>query len=315
MPPKVSVAIVTYNQEQYIKEAVDSVLAQDYPDFEIVVADDGSTDGTRDVLRAYERDHPGLFKLLLAEVNGGITANCNRAYFACTGKYIAWLAGDDMMLPGRLAKQVAVLEEDPGIAICVSASDVFESATNASLFTVSADFRGKRELTCGEYIESGNCIIASATMVRRSMCPPQGHDARVPVISDFLFFIETSRNGGIRAQEEVLTRYRRHGAQVTSKNVMTHPDPWITLAIVEYKYPDLIPHVHTVRSDYLFSRGMLLLHDGRYSESRMFLRTSFFYRRLLRNLVGLLFSYLPGRLQSWLFTTRDRHRKPVNRMV
>lgn len=65
--PSVSVAIITYNQREFLRECIDSILNQDYSNFEIVVADDASTDGTQDMLREYDRKHPGKFVLKLGE--------------------------------------------------------------------------------------------------------------------------------------------------------------------------------------------------------------------------------------------------------
>ena len=313
VPPTVSVAIVTYNQKTYLREAINSVIAQDYPNFEIVVADDGSTDGTAELLRQFDRDHPGLFRLVLAEKNAGITANCNRALDACTGEYISWLGGDDMMLPGRISKQVAILEADPTLSACISAADVFDSSTGASLFVKSAQIRGKREYGCVDYIRSGNCVLGSAATVRRSMCPVNGHDWRVPVISDFLFFIELSRNGNFFIQDDVLTRYRKHAGQVTAGGTLEHPDLWMTLQIVEFQYPEMMPHTHKVRADYLFSRGAILINRGRPVESRLFLRNSFLYSWRLFTLAGLCFSYLPVRFQRWALDRRDERRAAVMR--
>ena len=98
--PLVSVAIITYNHEKFIGEALNSVLEQDYENIEIVVADDGSKDRTPEILRKFEREHPGKLRLILSERNEGITVNSNKAHFACIGKYVAWLGGDDLMLPG-----------------------------------------------------------------------------------------------------------------------------------------------------------------------------------------------------------------------
>ena len=99
--PLVSVAVITYNQKSYLRDCVESILAQDYPNIEIVVADDCSTDGTQDMLHEYKKNHPGMFVLKFVEKNQGITPNSNLAYFSCTGRYIAWIGGDDLMLPGN----------------------------------------------------------------------------------------------------------------------------------------------------------------------------------------------------------------------
>ncbi len=99
--PLVSVAVITYNQKEFLRECIESILAQDYPNLEIVIADDASSDGTQDMLRDYDVQFPDKFVLKLAGRNQGITANSNEAHFACTGKYIAWMGGDDLMLPGK----------------------------------------------------------------------------------------------------------------------------------------------------------------------------------------------------------------------
>ncbi len=91
--PLVSVAVVTYNQKDFLRECVESVLAQDYSNFEIVVADDGSKDGTQEMLLDYESRIKGKFVLRLSPSNRGITSNQNLALSACSGKYISCMAG------------------------------------------------------------------------------------------------------------------------------------------------------------------------------------------------------------------------------
>ena len=89
--PKVSVMIVTYNQENLIGETIESVISQDYPNLEIVVADDASVDGTQSVIKAYQEKYPLQIKPVLNPVNLGITGNCNAALAACTGELVAMM--------------------------------------------------------------------------------------------------------------------------------------------------------------------------------------------------------------------------------
>lgn len=123
MNPIVSVIVCTYNQEGTIGAALDSILAQitDF-DYEIVVADDCSTDGTRDICRDYAARFPDRIRLILNDENLGIADNYFGTLYECRGKYIADLAGDDIWSdPHKLSRQVAVMDSDPAIVLCHAA--------------------------------------------------------------------------------------------------------------------------------------------------------------------------------------------------
>ena len=74
----VSVHLLVYNAERFIEEALDSILSQDYPNFEVIIGDDASTDGTVEILKRYHAQYPDRIKLLLNSVNMGVTNNCNK---------------------------------------------------------------------------------------------------------------------------------------------------------------------------------------------------------------------------------------------
>jgi glycosyltransferase involved in cell wall biosynthesis len=109
--PLVSVILPCFNTRDYIAEAIDSVLSQDYPNKELIVVDDGSTDGTLDVVRGYG----DRIRLLQCE-RGGPAAARNAGIAAARGEYLAFNDSDDVWLPGRLTAQVADLEAHPDIA-------------------------------------------------------------------------------------------------------------------------------------------------------------------------------------------------------
>src|SRR5690242_2461986 len=103
--PRVSIVIATYNHAQFVEAAVLSAVAQSYPMLQVVVADDGSTDSTREIIRRLSSEDTRIVPL----VDGphvGIAANLNRALHVSTGHYIAFCGGDDVMLPGKIAAQV-----------------------------------------------------------------------------------------------------------------------------------------------------------------------------------------------------------------
>lgn len=110
-----SVGILTYNQEKYIRQCLDAVMMQKVDfEYEIVVGDDASSDGTQDILREYGAKYPGKFVLLLGEKNEGISMNYKKVLSTCKGKYIALCEGDDYWTDvHKLQVQVDFLEKHP----------------------------------------------------------------------------------------------------------------------------------------------------------------------------------------------------------
>ncbi len=105
---KVSVIIPTYNRAEYVTQAIDSVLAQTYTDYEIIVVDDGSTDKTREVLEPYMDKITYIY-----QENIGVSVARNRGIKAAKGDWIAFLDSDDEWLPGKLAVQIRAVERHP----------------------------------------------------------------------------------------------------------------------------------------------------------------------------------------------------------
>ena len=123
--PVVSVVIPCYDYGHYLPQAVESVLAQTYPDWELVVVDDGSPDDTAAVAQSLIAAHPGRRIRLLRQANAGVSAARNAGIAAATGRYILPLDADDVIAPTMLELTVAVLEQNPGIAIASTDVSVF----------------------------------------------------------------------------------------------------------------------------------------------------------------------------------------------
>jgi glycosyltransferase involved in cell wall biosynthesis len=117
--PLVSVAMITYNHRPYLEQAVQSILNQRV-DFaiEVLIGEDHSTDGTRELAFELERNNPDLVRIVTSEKNVGATPNMVRVERACRGKYVAYCEGDDFWNdPHKLARQVAFLEANPGYSL------------------------------------------------------------------------------------------------------------------------------------------------------------------------------------------------------
>jgi len=132
-PGLVSVVIPTYNQIEFVRETFDSVLAPDYPWIEIIISDDGSVDGTSEVIKEYEARYSEKIVPVISDKNTGIAANFNRGLNKVRGEYIAWLGGDDLMFPQKIRKQVELLQQRLDAVGCCHDAEVFESPSGRIL--------------------------------------------------------------------------------------------------------------------------------------------------------------------------------------
>lgn len=112
--PKVTVLMTVYNGEKYLNEAIDGILNQTFRDFEFLIVNDGSTDGSRDIIKSYKDPR---INLVDNERNIGLTASLNRGLRLAGGEYIARQDADDISLPERLENQVSILERNREIAL------------------------------------------------------------------------------------------------------------------------------------------------------------------------------------------------------
>src|SRR5436309_3454201 len=114
LPPRISVIVTSYNQQEYLREAIESAINQTVAAFEIIVADDHSTkDDSIETIRKYAARYPGLVRGLFQEGNVGIPKNRNSALRMVKGDYVAILDGDDRLLPGFIEQHGAALAANP----------------------------------------------------------------------------------------------------------------------------------------------------------------------------------------------------------
>src|SRR6185503_3801925 len=108
--PTVSVVLNCYNHERYIGEAIDSVLAQTHRDFELILIDNGSTDGSRTVMQSYSDPR---IRLVMHDDNRTLSSRLNEGIAAARGEFVAVLYSDDRFLPDKLERQLAIFAELP----------------------------------------------------------------------------------------------------------------------------------------------------------------------------------------------------------
>lgn len=183
--PKVSVIIPTYNRLPMLKEAVQSVLAQDFEDFELIIVDDGSTDGTSEVMRQYG----GRVKLIEHSQNRGVSAARNRGLLQAKGKYIAFLDSDDLWVKGKLKTQVNFLDENPHYPLCYTDEIWIRKGRRVNPMKKHSKYSGWIFEKCLPL-----CIISpSSAMMRKTLFSKVGlFDEALPVCEDYDFWLRVS---------------------------------------------------------------------------------------------------------------------------
>jgi glycosyltransferase involved in cell wall biosynthesis len=258
--PRVSVIMAAYNEERFLAEAVESVLAQDFTDFELLITDDGSTDSTPEVARSFAERDPDRVRVLCGERNQGKPFALNRALAVRRGELIAWLDGDDVMLPGKLARQVQALDASPDAAGCAHDAEMFQSEDGRVIgrFSQVANGRPLRDGGIELWFDPTYKMLPSATMIRSSLCPPDGFDERLRFTNDWLFDIEVFRHGRCVALDDVLVRYRRHSDNFTTRAEASGAaleEGLMTMAIVTARYPELQRRARTMSAAILLGQA------------------------------------------------------------
>lgn len=183
-PPRVSVIIPTYNRAWCLREAVDSVLTQEFKDFELMVVDDGSTDETPPLLQEY-----GDSIRVLHQRNRGVSAARNAGISGARGDLIAFLDSDDIWLQGKLAFQVEFFNRHPGALICQTEELWVKNGRRVN--------PGKRHRKRGGMIFEPSlqlCLVSpSAVMLRRGLFDQVGFfDERLPACEDYDLWLRVS---------------------------------------------------------------------------------------------------------------------------
>ena len=207
--PRVTVIIPTYNRSRFVCEAIDSVLAQNYANLELLVIDDGSTDNTAQVVSAY-----GPAVRYLRQANAGAAAARNRGIELATGTLVAFLDSDDLFLDGKLARQVQVFARQPETVFAYSWFSILDEAGRTRL--------GRRCRLTGCVAEQllAQCMqgpLATPTiMVRRdALRSVGGFDETMHLSEDIDLWCRLARLGPIALIPEVLVEVRRHGGNLS----------------------------------------------------------------------------------------------------
>lgn len=209
--PLISVVIPTYNRADFVGEAIDSVLAQTWPHFELLLVDDGSTDDTQAVLAKYERD-PRV--RLFRQENQGQSVARNNALKEAKGDFIAFLDSDNRWLPHRLARGMEMLEAHPEVDIVYANNITIDESGKKS---PSAAVMRRHSGWITRELWQDNCVTMNTTLVRRHCFDEMGGmDTTCKRADDYELWLRLSTRYRFMHIPEQVAEYRVMADQISS---------------------------------------------------------------------------------------------------
>lgn len=203
--PPVSVIIPNYNYGRFVRQAIESALAQTYSNIEIVVVDDGSNDDSEEVLTSFA----GKIKWI-KQTNQGVSAARNRAVAESGGEILAFLDADDVWLPEKIEKQVAVFSSDENIGLVHCGLVDFDDAGNL----LAEHLDGMSGAVSRDLLAYRRSVIlgggSAAVVTRKAFDKSGGFDINLRIGEDWEFYYRVAKNFSVGFVPEILLKYRIH---------------------------------------------------------------------------------------------------------
>jgi glycosyltransferase involved in cell wall biosynthesis len=260
--PKVSVLLPSFNFARYLPIAIRSVLSQSYSDLELIITDDCSTDGSREIAEEW-RGLDDRVITVFHDVNRGLAATRNSALSVSSGDFVAFCDADDIWLPHKLKVQMDCFRRSPEIGGVHSDSVIIDGEGNLTGQRFSSLFHRKGQKKSGDLFEElcqrSFLCVPTVILRREAIQYAGGFDARLRSLEDWVCWAKVSRKYRFYFVEEALVQYRLHAGGLSS-NVkgMAHNLVKALQYLLE-SFSDISPRL---RSRMLYSLGMALLDVG-----------------------------------------------------
>jgi glycosyltransferase involved in cell wall biosynthesis len=209
----VTIGIISFNNDAYIGECIESCLAQNYHNVEIVVADDASTDRSPDIIREYVERYPNKIRAVLSSTNAGVAPNFNHAVKAAKGAWFKTIAGDDVLMPNCIDLYMReVIEHDIQTGILFGRMTSFGVSLSAEEVSVVPAFFGLTDAQRLESLALMNTLLAPTAFFRLSTLQALGMaNDRYPFLDDYPLWINAVKMGVyLHCVDAVTVKYRVH---------------------------------------------------------------------------------------------------------
>lgn len=204
----ISVIMPVYNGEKYLRDAIESVLSQTYVDFEFIIIDDASKDGSVAIVREYNDDRIKFFK---NDTNMGVAATLNKGIDLASGKYIARMDCDDISMPNRFEKQIKYMESHVDTVICGSSVNILSDGNE--IFRSYSEFDSQIRAD----MVFNSAFVHPAVMIKAEVFKKYGikYDVEYERAEDYEMWARIIKVGECHNIALPLLKYRHHTKQVT----------------------------------------------------------------------------------------------------
>jgi glycosyl transferase family 2 len=235
-PHAVSIVVPTRNRSDWLPRALDSVLAQDHPNLELVVVDDGSQDDTPAVLANYTRRYPSDRFRFLSQANAGQGAAINLGWELARGEFLGYLADDDTLAPSAVSRLVQTLGSDPAAAIAYPAYRVVDEHGEIANTVMPIEYSPEAA------IRLHDTVIGPGALVRRSALERGGGwETTLRWMGDLLLWMKLGLQGRAVRVPEILASWTRHGGCTTLELSAAHAREHLRVAELGLSLPGLPP--------------------------------------------------------------------------
>jgi glycosyltransferase involved in cell wall biosynthesis len=221
--PVVSVVMPVYNGERFLSQAIDSILQQSQDNLELIAVDDGSTDGTRDVLQRYAKEDARV--VIVDQARKGIVSALNHGIALSRGKYIARMDADDIAFHDRLAKQCDLMDSIETIVAC-GTNIIRFGAKHGMLRTAESDAE------CRNLLNIESCFAHPTVMMRADILKLHSLEYRAEseFSEDYRLWSELSKIGALHNIQKPLLQYRVHSGQVSHRKLVAQRRAHVQIA-------------------------------------------------------------------------------------
>lgn len=272
--PLLSIIMLSYNAELYLKEAIVSILSQDFDNYELIIIEDGSTDNSMNVIKSFNDSRIKIYQNI---INQGIVYSRNRGIRLSSGKYLGMLDSDDIALPGKFRKQVKFLEDNPDFGMVGSWAVLIDK--NGKLLKEKWKLSGRPE-KIPSIMFFKNYFVQSAVVFRREVLPEYLYKPGYEIVEDYKLWMDILKKSKAWNLPEYLVKYRIHGNNMTITGENVVKDNLVAVYRELFEELGIKPTEEELKIHHIIREGLLIRDINTFKKGKNWLKKLLYYNSI-----------------------------------